>query len=64
MKSESPLQEATDIDYSVNLMDRQIIRVDMPSTSAGIAAALRQAFEPVSMSPCDRDFGELLRKLN
>ena len=45
-------------------MDRTIIRVDIPPAHAGITAALRRAFESASMEPCDRDFAELLRKLN
>ncbi len=45
-------------------MDRQIIRVDMPPTHAGITAALRRAFEAAASEPCDRDFAELLRRLN
>ena len=46
------------------MMDRTIIRVDIPPTSAGITAALRRAFEPVNVEPCDRDFADLLRKLS
>jgi hypothetical protein len=45
-------------------MDRRIIRVDMPSAHAGITAALRRAFEAAASEPCDRDFAELLRRLN
>jgi len=45
-------------------MDREIIRVDIPSGHAGITAALRRAFEAAASEPCDRDFAELLRKLN
>lgn len=45
-------------------MDRRLIRVDVPPTHAGIAAALRRAFEAAASEPCDRDFAELLRKLN
>jgi hypothetical protein len=45
-------------------MDRRIIRVDVPPTHAGITAALRRAFEAAASEPCDRDFAELLRKLN
>ena len=48
----------------MNSMDRQIIRVDMPPTHAGITAALRRAFEAAASEPCDRDFAELLRRLN
>jgi len=47
----------------VNL-DRRIIRVDLPPAHAGITAALRRAFEAAAVEPCDRDFAELLRKLN
>ena len=45
-------------------MDRQVIRVDMPPTHAGITAALRRAFEAAAQEPCDRDFADLLRRLN
>ena len=45
-------------------MDRRIIRVDIPTGHAGITAALRRAFEAAAAEPCDRDFAELLRKLN
>ncbi len=47
----------------VNL-DRRIIRVDIPPAHAGITAALRRAFEAAATEPCDRDFAEILRKLN
>jgi hypothetical protein len=45
-------------------MDRQVIRVEMPPTQAGITAALRRAFEAAASEPCDRDFADLLRRLN
>jgi hypothetical protein len=45
-------------------MDRRVIRVDMPPTHAGIAAALRRAFEAAAAEPADRDLAELLRRLN
>lgn len=45
-------------------MDRQIIQVNMPSAHAGITAALRRAFEAAASDPSDRDFAELLRRLN
>jgi hypothetical protein len=48
----------------VNAMDRQIIRVDVPPAHAGITAALRRAFEAAASEPCDRDFTDLLRRLN
>jgi hypothetical protein len=44
-------------------MDRKAIRVDLPA-HAGITAALRRAFEAAASEPCDRDFAELLRRLN
>jgi hypothetical protein len=47
-----------------NSMDRRVIRVDTPPTHAGITAALRRAFEAAAQEPCDRDFADLLRKLN
>jgi hypothetical protein len=45
-------------------MDRRVIRVDFPSAHAGITAALRRAFEAAAAEPCDRDFDELIRRLN
>ena len=48
----------------MNHVDRRIIRVDMPPAHAGITAALRRAFEAAASEPSDRDFAELLRKLN
>jgi hypothetical protein len=48
----------------LNSMDRRIIRVEVPPAHAGITAALRRAFEAAASEPCDRDFTELLRKLN
>jgi hypothetical protein len=48
----------------INHLDRRIIRVDMPPAHAGITAALRRAFEAAASEPSDRDFAELLRKLN
>lgn len=45
-------------------MDRRIIRVDIPPAHAGITAALRRAFETAAAEPCERDFEDLLRKLN
>ena len=63
MKIDGPFKEAADIDHTANSMDRRIIRVDVPPAYAGVTAALRRAFEPVAMD-CDRDFADLLRKLN
>ena len=48
----------------MHTMDRQVIRVDLPPAHAGITAALRRAFEAAASEPCDRDFADLLRKLN
>ena len=48
----------------LSAMDRRIIQLDVPATQAGITAALRRAFEAAAAEPCDRDFAELLRKLN
>ena len=45
-------------------MDRRVIQVELPPAHAGITAALRRAFEAAAAEPCDRDFAELLRKLN
>ena len=48
----------------LNMMDRRVIRVDVPPAHAGITAALRRAFEAAASEPSDRDFAEILRKLN
>ncbi len=48
----------------LNLIDRRIIRVDAPDAHAGITAALRRAFESAAVEPSDRDFADLLRRLN
>jgi hypothetical protein len=48
----------------LHTMDRQVIRVDIPPAHAGITAALRRAFQAAASEPCDRDFAELLRRLN
>jgi hypothetical protein len=47
-----------------NMMDRRIIRVDLPPTHIGITAALRRAFEAAAMDSCNRDFADLLGRLN
>ena len=44
--------------------DRRIIHVDIPPAHAGITSALRRAFQAAAEEPSDRDFAELLRKLN
>jgi len=48
----------------LNSMDRRVIQLDMPPTHAGITAALRRAFEAAASDSSDRDFAELLRRLN
>ena len=60
MKLEQDMGETAEL----HPMDRQIIRVDVAPTHAGITAALRRAFEAAASDPCSRDFTELLRKLN
>jgi hypothetical protein len=60
MKSNRELDKGPELDT----VDRRVIRVDIPPAHAGIAAALRRAFEAAASEPCDRDFAELLRKLN
>lgn len=47
-----------------NQNGRRIIMVDVPAAHAGVMAALRRAFEAAASEPCNRDFAELLRKLN
>ncbi len=36
----------------------------MPPEHSGIMAALRRAFQAAANEPSDRDFNEILRKLN
>jgi len=48
----------------LNTTDRTVIRIDASPTHAGITAALRRAFEAAASEPCDRDFAEILRRLN
>jgi len=57
-------ERETVLESELSNMDRRVIRVDIPPTHAGIAAALRRAFEAAANDPSDRDFAELLRKLN
>lgn len=45
-------------------LDREIIWVDFSTANAGIAAALRRAFNAAAQAPTDRDFEALLRRLN
>jgi len=49
---------------AVTAMDRRVIHVDFPPAHAGIMAALRRAFEAAAAEPCERDFADLLRRLN
>jgi hypothetical protein len=49
---------------SVMEVDRRIIRVEAPPEHAGVMAALRRAFRDAAREPSDRDFDDLLRKLN
>lgn len=58
MAQKKPMTTAT-ID-----MDRRPIRIDVPPEHAGVMAALRRAFQAAANEPSDRDFYELLRKLN
>jgi hypothetical protein len=60
MKLERDILSASEL----NTMDRRVIRVDMTPTQAGITAALRRAVEAAATEPCDRDFDDLLRRLN
>jgi len=55
-------EDITAADYEA--MDRRVIQVEVPPAHAGITAALRRAFEAAASEPCDRNFAELLRKLN
>jgi hypothetical protein len=58
------LERESALASELNTMDRRIIRVDVSPTHAGITAALRRAFEAAAMEPSDRDFADLLRRLN
>ena len=58
------LEHETVATADVTALDRRVIRVDIPPAHAGITAALRRAFEAAAAEPCDRDFADLLRKLN
>ena len=60
MKVEHDIQADTEIQN----MDRRLIQVDIPAAHSGIMAALRRAFEAAASEPCDRDFADLLRRLN
>ena len=44
--------------------DRRVIRIDGLPDQAGIAAALRRAFAAGRQDDCDRDFADLLDRLN
>lgn len=44
--------------------DRRVIRVEGLPDQAGIAAALRRAFAAGRQNDCDRDFADLLERLN
>ena len=44
--------------------DRQLIRVDLPQSRDGIAAALRRAFQAAATEPSAHDFEALLARLN
>ena len=44
--------------------DRRVIMVDGLPDQAGIAAALRRAFAAGRQDECDRDFADLLERLN
>jgi hypothetical protein len=58
------MERESDLTSEMNSMDGRVIRIDVPPTHAGITAALRRAFEAAAAEPCDRDFAELIRKLN
>jgi hypothetical protein len=60
MKLERESVSAPDLDR----MDRRVIQVCIKPTHAGITAALRRAFEAAATEPSDRDFADLLRRLN
>ena len=45
------------------LMDRRIIRVELPQEHAGVTAALRKALMAVPDGKCDEYLDELIRRL-
>jgi len=45
-------------------MDSKAIRVDLPQSHDGIAAALRRAFQAAASEPSAHDFEALLARLN
>ncbi len=51
-------------DRGDNRGDRRLIRIDGVPDQAGIAAALRRAFAAGRQDDCDRDFADLLDRLN
>ncbi len=51
-------------DRGDNHGDRRLIRIDGVPDQAGIAAALRRAFAAGRQDDCDRDFADLLDRLN
>ena len=58
------MMEAASTGHSTGTRDRDVIRVELPWDSQGIAAALRRAFAAAANDRSDHDFEELLRKLN
>jgi hypothetical protein len=60
MKAEHQFEPGEEVDG----MDRRLIRVDVQPSHAGIMTALRRAFEAAASEPTDRDFADLLRRLN
>jgi hypothetical protein len=59
MKGDKKVMSATTVDRN-----RHPIRIDIPPEHAGVMAALRRAFQAAANEPSNRDFAELLRKLN
>lgn len=49
---------------AITELDRRPICIDMPPEHVGVMTALRRAFQAAADEPSDRDFAELLRKLN
>lgn len=56
--------DATLFEQGESAQAPKLIRVDIPPAHAGITAALRRAFAQAAAESCDRDFGDLLRKLS
>jgi hypothetical protein len=58
------MKESKTVATRTSDLDRRPILIDIAPEHAGVMAALRRAFQAAADEPSDRDFAELLRKLN